>query len=203
MEKQEVGELLHLLHAARRSGVPAQIMDSMIVEEKPGGMSDAAKRCKNLSESSDSDWDATVGKSSDDPTVDDKVRFETVDGAVVAKALKTEKSGGASSKETPDASHIKHVDKSVRLPNGVKSFQDWGNTLVKMDKYAKNRWSFAELVAFAETDKKAMSYVTWLIGTLYASPPVLDPANQAENFGAFAHACGLKPKSKGYQRETK
>ena len=111
-----------------------------------------------------------------------------VDGAVVVKPLKTETSGGASSK-APDASHIKHVDKSVRLPNGVKSFQDWGNTLIKMDKYAKN---FAELVAFAETDKKAMSYVTWLIWS-YASPPILDPANQAEDFGSFARACGLKP----------
>ena len=34
MEKQEMGELLRLLHAARRSGVLGQIMDTMEVGEK-------------------------------------------------------------------------------------------------------------------------------------------------------------------------
>ena len=41
-----MGELLRLLHAARRSGVLGQIMDSMAVKQ-PGTMSDAAKRRKN------------------------------------------------------------------------------------------------------------------------------------------------------------
>ena len=71
-----------------------------------------------------------------------------------------------------------------------------------MDKYADMGWSFAELIAVAEKDPKAMRYVTWLIGT-YAIPPVKDPANQSGDFGAFARACGLKPKTKGYQRKTK
>ena len=64
---------------------------------------------------------------------------------------------------------------------------------------AKKGWCFAALVSFAEIDKKAMSYVRWLIGS-YASPPVLDPENQAEDFGTYARACGIQPKSKGYAR---
>ena len=41
-----MGELLRLLHAARRSGVLGQIMDTMEVGEQPAGMSDATKRRK-------------------------------------------------------------------------------------------------------------------------------------------------------------
>ena len=40
MHKQEMGELLRLLHAARRSGVLGQIMDTMEVGEQPAGMSE-------------------------------------------------------------------------------------------------------------------------------------------------------------------
>ena len=36
-----MGELLRLLHAARRSGVLGQIMDTLEVGEQPAGMSDA------------------------------------------------------------------------------------------------------------------------------------------------------------------
>ena len=39
-----MGELLRLLHAARRSGVLGQIMDTMEVGEQPAGMSDAIQR---------------------------------------------------------------------------------------------------------------------------------------------------------------
>ena len=54
-----MGELLRLLHAARRSGVLGQIMDTMEVGEQPAGMSDATKRRKNEELSSESEWDAT------------------------------------------------------------------------------------------------------------------------------------------------
>ena len=54
-----MGELLRLLHAARRSGVLGQIMDTMEVGEQPAGMSDATKRRKEDPEefSSESEWD--------------------------------------------------------------------------------------------------------------------------------------------------
>ena len=54
-----MGELLRLLHAARRSCVLGQIMDSMTVGDQTGGaMTDGAKRRKDEPElSSDSDWD--------------------------------------------------------------------------------------------------------------------------------------------------
>ena len=42
-----MGELLRLLHAARRSGVLGQIMDTMEVGEQPAAMNDATKRRKN------------------------------------------------------------------------------------------------------------------------------------------------------------
>ena len=56
-----MGELLRLLHAARRSGVLGQIMDTMEVGEQPAGMSDATKRRKDDPEefSSESEW--TIG----------------------------------------------------------------------------------------------------------------------------------------------
>ena len=47
MEKQEIGELLRLLHAARHSGVLLQVMASMDVPQvASGSMTDAGKRRK-------------------------------------------------------------------------------------------------------------------------------------------------------------
>ena len=48
----------------------------------------------------------------------------------------------------PSTEDVKHINKTVKLPVGVKSFEVWGRTIIKMDKYATNKWSFAELVAF-------------------------------------------------------
>ena len=74
-----MGELLRLLHAARRSGVLGQIMDTMEVGEQPAGMSDATKRRKNDPEefSSESEWDDTVGQSSGSPAIDNQARYVT------------------------------------------------------------------------------------------------------------------------------
>ena len=102
----------------------------------------------------------------------------------------------------PSTEDVKHVDKSVKLPIVVKSFEVWGRTIIKMDKYAKNKWSFAELVAFSFVDKKAMTYTRWLIGK-FATPPLTDPSNQAEDYGTFARACGIQPAKSGYQRSLK
>ena len=148
-----------------------------------GAMTDACKRRKNEPEmSSDSEWDATVGRASDCPAIDNQARYVTEGDTVSAKPIKKEKGDLGSTMKTPDASHVRHID--------------------MMDKYADMDWSFAELIAVAEKDPKAMRYVAWLIGT-YATPPLKDPENQAEDFGTFARACGLKPKTKGYQRKTK
>ena len=94
-----MGELLRLLRAARRSGVLGQIMDSMEVGEQPAAMNDATKRRKNNQEelSSESDWDATVGRSSDSPAIDNQARYVTEGDTVVAKPMKK---GGAV--KTPD-----------------------------------------------------------------------------------------------------
>ena len=81
----------------------------------------------------------------------------------------------------PSTEDIKHVDKSVKLPVGAKSFEIWGRTLITMDKYAKNKWSFEELVAFSHVDKRAMTYTRWIIGK-FASPPLTDAQNQAEDY---------------------
>ena len=94
--------------------------------------------------------------------------------------------------KTPDASHVRHIDKSIAIPTGA-DFKEWSQTVIVMDKYADVNWSFSELIAVAEKDPKAMRYVTWLIGT-YATRPVKDPENQAEDFGTFARACGLDTK---------
>ena len=204
MEKQEMGELLRLLHAARRSGVLGQIMDSMAVGEQPGAMNDATKRRKNEPEelSSDSEWDATVGRSSDSPAIDNQARYVTEGDTVSAKPIKKEKGGMSSAVKTPDTSHIRHIDKSIAIPVGVADFETWSRTIVVMDKYADLNWSFSELIAASEGDAKIKRYISWIVGT-YATPPVKDPGNQAEDFGTFARACGWKPNTKGYQRKTK
>ena len=195
MDQKDVGELLRLLNAARHSGVLDTILESMKVPEvAQGSMTDAGKRRKGSGKGdqdfSSSEW-SEIEFTGDDPSKDGVARFETdPDGKMSAKVL------------SPPTEHIRHVDKSVKVPRDAGSFENWGKTIVKMDKYAKMGWSFAELVSFAETDKKAMTYVRWLIGT-YATPPVLEPENQAVDFGTYARACGVQPKKKGYVRETK
>ena len=185
-----MGELLRLLHAARRSGVLGQIMDTMEVGEQPAGMSDATKRRKNDPEefSSESEWDATV----------------TEGETVVAKPMRKEKGGKTSAvpMKAPDTSHVRHVDKSFAVPPGPADFKVWSQTLVVMDKFADMEWSFSELLAAGEKDAKIARYISWIVGT-YATPAVANQQNQAEDFGLFARACGWKPKTKGYQRKTK
>ena len=104
--------------------------------------------------------------------------------------------------KTPDASHVRHVDKSFPVPPGVVDFKVWSQTVIVMDKYADLNWSFSELLAAGEGDAKIARYISWIVGT-YATPAVKDPQNQAEDFGLFARACGWKPKQKGFQRKTK
>ena len=129
-----MGELLRLLHAARRSGVLGQIMDTMEVGEQPAAMNDATKRRKNEPEelSSDSEWDATVGRSSDSPAIDNQARYVTEGDTVSAKPIKKEKGGMSSPVKTPDASHVCHIDKSISIPtelliskNGAKRSLRW------------------------------------------------------------------------------
>ena len=168
----------------------------MVVSEVPSGsMTDAAKRRKDAHEElvvhSDSDWDEVDNPTKDDPTVDCKARYETEGTEMVAEPL-----------AAPSTEDVKHVDKTVKLPGGVKSFEVWGRAIIKMDKYAKNKWSFAELVAFSHVDQKAMAYSGWLIGK-FATPPLIDPQNQAEDYGTFARACGIQPAKAGYQRNIK
>ena len=196
-----MGELLRLLHAARRSGVLGQIMDTMEVGEQPAGMSDATKRRKNEQDelSSESEWDATVGRSSDSPAIDNQARYVTEGDTVVAKPIK---GGKSSAMKAPDTSNVRHIDKSIAVPPGVADFKVWSQTVIVMDKFADMNWSFSELLAAGEGDAKIARYISWIVGT-YATPGVKDPQNQAEDFGLFAKACGWKPKPKGYQRKTK
>ena len=196
-----MGELLRLLHAARRSGILGQIMDTMEVGEQPAGMSDATKRRKNEPEelSSESEWDATVGRSSDSPAIDNQARYVTEGDTVVAKPIK---GGKSSAVKAPDTSNARHVEKSIAVPPGVADFKEWSQTVIVMDKFADMNWSFSELIAAGEGDAKIARYISWIVGA-YATPAVKDPQNQAEDFGMYARACGWKPKPKGYQRKTK
>ena len=188
-----MGELLRLLHAARRSGVLGQIMDTMEVGEQPAAMSDATKRRKNEPEELSSD--------SDSPAIDNQARYVTEGDSVVAKPIKKEKGGKSSAVKTPDTSNVRHVEKSIAVPPGVADFKEWSQTVIVMDKYADMNWSFSELIAASEGDAKIARYITWIVGT-YATPAVKDPQNRAEDFGMYARAC-WKPKPKGYQRKTK
>ena len=202
MDRKDLGELLRLMDQAKRSGVLEQLLQSMVVsvsEVPSGSMTDAAKRRKDVREElvvhseshPDSDWDEVDNPTKDDPTVDGKARYETEGNEMVAKPL-----------AAPSTEDVKHVDKTVKLPVGVKRFEVWGRTIIKMDKYAKNKWSFAELVALSNVDRKAMHYTRRLIGK-FATPPLIDPQNQAEDYGTFARACGIQPAKAGYQRSMK
>ena len=195
-----MGELLRLLHAARRSGVLGQIMDTMEVGEQPAAMTDATKRRKTEPKlSSESEWDASVGRSSDSPAIDNQARYVTEGDTVVAKPIK---GGKSSAVKAPDTSNVRHVEKSIAIPPGVADFKEWSQTVIVMDKFADMNWSFSELIAASEGDAKIARYISWIVGT-YATPAVKEPQNQAEDFGMYARACGWKPKPKGYQRKTK
>ena len=216
MDSRELAELQRLMKKASDAGLmDGGKMQSTLTQgggktqsissagAVTGAMTYACKRRKNEpGMSSDSEWDATVGRASDCPAIDNQARYVTEGDTVSAKPIKKEKGDMSGAVKTPDASHVRHIDKSIAIPTGVADFKEWSQTVVVMDKYADMNWSFSELIAVAEKDPKAIRYVTWLIGT-YATPPVKDPENQAEDFGAFARACGLKPQTKGYQRKTK
>ena len=119
-----------------------------------GAMTDACKRRKNEPEelSSDSEWDATVGRSSDSLAIDNQARYVTEGDTVVAKPMK--KSDVSVAVKNPDTSHVRHVDKSIAVPPGVADFKVWSQTVIVMDKYADLNWSFSELLAAGEGDAK-------------------------------------------------
>ena len=216
MDSRELAELQRLMKKASEAGLMdgGAKMQSTVTQgggkaqsnSSPaavtGAMTDACKRRKNEPEelSSDSEWDATVGRSSDSPAIDNQARYVTEGDTVVAKPMKKGDVSGAV--KTPDTSHVRHVDKSIAVPPGVADFKEWSQTVIVMDKYADMNWSFSELIAASDGDAKITRYITWIVGT-YAAPAVKDPQNQAEDFGMYARACGGKPKPKGYQRKTK
>ena len=189
-----MGELLRLLHAARRSGVLGQIMDTMEVGEQPAGMSDATKRRKNEPEelSSESEWDATVGRSSDSPAIDNQARYVTEGDTVVAKPIK---GGKSSAVKAPDTSNVRHVEKSIAVPPGVADFKEWSQAVIVMDKFADMNWSFSELIAAGEGDAKIARYISWIVGT-YATPAVKDPQNQAENLARMPEPAAGNPRQR-------
>ena len=217
MDSRELAELQRLMKKASEAGLmDGGKMQSTLTQgggkaqsiSSPGAvtgaMTDACKRRKNEPEelSSDSEWDATVGRSSDSPAIDNQARYVTEGDTVSAKPIKKEKGDVSGAVKTPDTSHVRHIDKSIAIPPGVADFKEWSQTVIVMDKYADRNWSFSELIAASEEDAKIKRYITWIVGT-YATPGVKDPENQAEDFGMYARACGWKPKTKGYQRKTK
>ena len=115
-------------------------------------MTDACKRRKNEPEelSSDSEWDDTIGRSSDSPAIDNQARYVTEGDTVVAKPMKKDVSVAV---KTPDASHVRHVDKSFAVPPGVVDFKVWSQTVIVMDKYADLNWSFSELSSWGRRCK--------------------------------------------------
>ena len=210
MDSRELAELQRLMKKASEAGLMdgaktqggGKAQSNSSPATVTGAMTDACKRRKNEPEelSSDSEWDATVGRSSDSPAIDNQARYVTERDTVVAKPMKKGDVSGAV--KTPDTSHVRHVDKSIAIPPGVADFKEWSQTVIVMDKYADMNWSFSELIAASDGDAKITRYITWIVGT-YATPAVKDPQNQAEDFGMYARACGWKPKPKGYQRKTK
>ena len=195
-----MGELLRLLHAARRSGVLGQIMDTLEVGEQPAGMSDATKRRKSDPEefSSESEWDATVGQSSGSPAIENQARYVTEGDTVVAKPMKKEKSGKTSAVplKAPDTSNVRHVEKSIAVPPGVADFKVWSQTVIVMDKFADMNWSFSELIAAGEGDAKIARYISWIVGT-YATPAVKDP----RRFWYVCQSLRLETQDKGLSKE--
>ena len=210
MDSRELAELQRLMKKASEAGLMdgaktqggGKAQSNSSPATVTGAMADACKRRKNEPEelSSDSEWDATVGRSSDSPAIDNQAPYVTEGDTVVAKPMKKGDVSGAV--KTPDTSYVRHVDKSIAIPPRVADFKEWSQTVIVMDKFADMNWSFSELIAASDGDAKITRYTTWIVGT-YATPAVKDPQNQAEDFGMYSRACGWKPKPKGYQRKTK
>ena len=184
-----------LMDGAKTQGGGKAQSNSSPATVKGGAMTDACKRRKNEPEelSSDSEWDDTIGRSSDSPAIDNQARYVTEGDTVVAKPMKKDVSVAV---KTPDASHVRHVDKSFAVPPGVADFKVWSPTVIVMDKYADLNWSFSELLAAGEGDAKIARYISWIVGT-YATPAVKDPQNQAEDFGLFARGLRLEAQAEG------
>ena len=193
MDSHELAELQRLMKKASEAGLmdgaktqgggKAQSISSPATV-KGGAMTDACKRRKNEPEelSSDSEWDATVGRSSDSPAIDNQARYVTEGDTVVAKPMKKDVSVAV---KTPDTSHVRHVDKSIAVPPGVADFKIWSQTVIVMDKYADLNLSFSELLAAGEGDAKIARYISWdcwhLRHTCRQRP--------AEPGGRFWHVC--------------
>ena len=94
-----------------------------------GAMTDACKRKNEPEElSSDSEWDATVGRSSHSPAIDNQARYVTEGDTVSAKPIKKKRGDMSGAVKTPDTLHVRHIDKSIAIPTGVADFKDWSQT---------------------------------------------------------------------------
>ena len=177
MDSHELAELQRLMKKASEAGLmdgaktqgggKAQSISSPATV-KGGAMTDACKRRKNEPEelSSDSEWDATVGRSSDSPAIDNQARYVTEGDTVVAKPMKKDVSVAV---KTPDASHVRHVDKSIAVPPGVADFKVWSQTVIVMDKYA-------DLKNFSGTDESVLLGFARVSERMWVAP----------SFGSFA-----------------
>ena len=133
MDSRELAELQRLMKktleaglidGAKTQGGGKTQSNSSPATVKDGTMTDTCKRRKNELEelSSDSEWDDTIGRSSNSPTIDNQARYVTESDTVVAKPMKKDVSVAV---KTLDASYVRHVDKSFPVPLGVVDFKAW------------------------------------------------------------------------------
>ena len=115
MDSRELAELQRLMKKASDAGLmDGGKMQSTLTQgggktqsissagAVTGAMTDACKRRKNEPEmSADSEWDATVGRASDCPAIDNQARYVTEGDTVSAKPIKKEKGDVGSTVKTP------------------------------------------------------------------------------------------------------
>ena len=107
-------------------------------------------------------------------------------------------------------------------PDGVKSFRQWGRTIVVLPKYKQSRLTFNELLELGRSNREAQRYLRWLHasyatkealqaevnqGVLRLTHPVM---NQATDLALFCEASNYAEEieelgggSGGYRREFK
>ena len=55
-----------------------------------------------------------------------------------------------------------HVEKAIPLPDGLKSFLQWSDTVCRLPKYKGDQLSFRELVIRGSRDRDVLRYLKWI-----------------------------------------
>eukprot|EP00435_Cladocopium_sp_Y103_P005184 s3625_g1.t1 len=192
---------LDLLMAKKAQALEA----SKALASQSSSMTDAAKRRCTADEESLQSWD-------EGEVISQQLTLETMKAA--EELASSPGNIPVSAKGEPT-----HLDLSVPCPKGL-TFGQWSKTLITIEKYKKEKLSFAELYVKALTDPDCRRYCSKMIKT-YATTEALttttsedgqlmlakQPTSQAIDVALYLSATGFQSEVcgelEGYKREFK